>query len=82
MNTTDAHLKARWSAHELVFTGLSWPTTRDEPFWLDAGTLSSSSSLTHGWCNSCRAVSDITIALSVAHRRSRIILRFDVNISV
>ncbi len=33
MNTT---LIIGWSAHELKFSGLSWPTL-EKPFWLDVG---------------------------------------------
>ncbi len=32
-------LFAGWFAHELVFSGLSWPTL-DKPFWLDVGNNS------------------------------------------
>ena len=34
-----------WSAHELVFSGLSWPTI-DKPFWL-VGTVGNIFSLIH-----------------------------------
>ena len=36
----DAYLFVGWSAHELVFSGLSWRTL-DKPFWLDVGNISS-----------------------------------------
>ncbi len=35
----DACLAVGWFAHELVFSGLSWPTL-DKPFWLDVGNTS------------------------------------------
>ncbi len=46
-------LFAGWFAHELVFSGLSWPTL-DKPFWLDVGNNSLSLSYNSNACHSLR----------------------------
>ena len=48
-----------WSAHELVFSDLSWPTL-DKPFWLDVGNISLSLSTVRiyvgWWCGQSHCV--------------------------
>ncbi len=51
-------LFAGWSAHELVFSGLSWPTL-DKPFWLDVGNNSLSLRYIQSWTYNLDTTSEI-----------------------
>ncbi len=63
MHENDAHRSVGWSAHELVFSGLSWPTL-DKPFWLDVGKtlLSLSQTVSNGSWRAAGSSACITYA--------------------